>query len=547
MNLLAQFPDVTRNQILDHLGPLLECRKSLLYFTKKAWPVLLGPNREFQDNWHMGCIAEHLEACKLGQIRNVIFNFPPRHGKSSLISCMLVPWWWLTDPDKQFFYASYDLRLAERDSIQTLRLIKSEWYQHNFGHIFHLMQENVRKLDNNMRGFRACTSTSAAALGHGGDIKVLDDPNLVSIKRNQAETDVKREAVNEFYSGAWSTRVNDPRKDINILSQQRTHENDLTGYILALQLEDETNQEYVHVRIPARFEKNNRCKTIILPSTNGKVWEDPRQEDGELLWPGRWGEKELKTLERSLGNPYRISGQLQQRPSPAEGGILKKGHFKVWKQPEPPNFINIIQSWDPALSAKDYERNSYNACTTWGLFKMDDSDLHGLMHLSSWRGRCGYEDLRKRAIRLFSDYRDTGKEEKVPDKKHIPDLVLVEEKARGFDLIQDLRRGGVTSIAFNPDEFGDKIQRVHRITPLLEAGLIWVPGLAPTYDRLRPYSAELLELCTLFPNSESRDIVDTMVQVLLWLYRGGRLMLPDERDWYAPKEKTRREFYGPDS
>lgn len=701
-----------KDEVLEQIMMMVDARKSLLKFTEYAWPVMVGPNKPFENNWHMGCMAEHLEACKLGQIKNIIFNLPPRHGKSSIISVTLCPWWWLDEAWRQFYYASYDLRLAERDSINTHRLLESEWYKKYFGHLFQLITRNVTKLENDKRGYRACTSSRAGSTGHGGDIRICfpyhvevmtdiglfpigkivsqriecrilsynhkkealeynnivnydtnkcnklveiefdggliectedhpiytrngygnykaagcinendilfvphpnfsiavavksvkvkivdecnvynlevennhnyiangilvhncDDPNLVSIKKNQVETDAKREAVNEWYSGAWATRSNDPRKDINIISQQRTHEKDLTGYLLALMMEDITNSEWIHVCLPARFEKSRQCKTIILPSTNGKIWEDPRKEDGDLLWPERWGEKELKRLEKGLGTQYRIAGQLQQRPAPADGGLLKRGHFKIWKHENPPVFDHIIQSWDPALSAKDYENNSYHACTTWGIFK-DDNKFPAVMHLGTWRGRGTYDVLRDRAKRLFLDYRDSGEERFIPPKKdkekekwkgkydniqrmglearpeeitHTPDIVIIEEKALGYNLVNDMRKAGISVIGFNPTEYGDKIERVQKITHLLEAGLVWVPAAPPHYDRLREFSDILVNLCSVFPNSESRDVVDTMTQALLWLTRGGRIFHPDDKEWFEKKPKKERNFYGED-
>ena len=114
------------------------------------------------------------------------------------------------------------------------------------------------------------------------------------------------------------------------------------------------------------FERSRRCVTVPLSSTNGKPWKDPRVNDGDLLWPERFGAEQVETLKKSMNSEYVIAGQLQQRPSPAQGGILKKDWFQWWKEPSPPQCEFVLQSWDTALSTK--ASACYSCCTTWGVF-----------------------------------------------------------------------------------------------------------------------------------------------------------------------------------
>jgi predicted phage terminase large subunit-like protein len=531
--------EINLEEFADEFFPILDAQKSLYSFVKQTWHLLEGPNKPFIDGWHIEALCEHLQACKEGQIQNLLINLPPRCCKSTIISAMLPAWWWIEEPSKQFFYSSYDLKLAYRDSLRTRRLIETDWYIRRWGHVYQLCsdQKNIKKFENTKLGYRACTSSRSGSTGHGGDVRICDDPNLVSIKKNQFEADAKRDAVNEWYSGAWATRFNNPKKDVNIIAQQRTNEMDLSGYLMSL--EDETNKQWVKFIIPMEFEESRRCKTIIFPG-NKKRWEDPREEEGELLWPDFIGQKELKKLKSNLGNEYRIAGQLQQRPAPAEGGIIKKSWFSWWKKAKPPKIYQVIQSWDTALEAN--EMSAYSACTTWGLFN-DDNNITNIIILGLWRGRVEYPELRKMAKRLYEDYRDDGVNEIKKDGLHIPHIVLVENKASGHSLIQDFRRIGVSAMKFDPNRYGDKIQRVRMITPWIEAGRVWVPARPPDYGRLRSFSDNLVELCAVFPNSDSRDVVDTMTQVLLRLIYSGEISHPDDFE-YIQKSNRVVKTYG---
>lgn len=502
-------------------------------FVKRAWYHMEGPASPFIDGWYVGALCEHLEAVSRFEITKLIINCPPRTTKSSILSVLWPAWWWIQAPNIQFYYSSHSMSLTTRDSVKCRRLIESPWYQRQWGHIFTLLddQNTKTKYENNRNGYRASTSINSGVTGHGGDVLVMDDPNNVS----DAESDSVRNSVNDFLSGGWSTRVNNPKKNAMVLAQQRTHEMDASGYRIA----NDRDGEYIKLILPMEFESATRCKTIILPSTNGKVWEDPRQKEGELLCPERMGIKEVQSIKNSLVSEYRIAGQLQQRPAPAEGGLIRKKSFRPWKHEKMPTFTYIIQSWDTALNAN--EMDAYSACTTFGLFN-DEFNIANLMLLGMYRGRIEYPDLRAMAQRLYKDYRYSKTVEIKPDGKHVPDMVLVEAKVSGISLIQDFRRMGISAIAFDPSQYGDKIARVRRVTDIIEAGRIWVPAMAPDFLVLKPFAHDLIEICSVFPNSDSRDVVDSMTQVLLRLKYGGYLTHPE--DEYSKNSGTMKPSHG---
>jgi predicted phage terminase large subunit-like protein len=511
---------------LKHTLNVLEAETSLYDFLKQAWSIIEGKT-PFIDGWHIQSIAEHLEACYKREIKNLLINVPPRTGKTGLISVAFPAWVWLHNPEEKFMYASYANSLTVEHSLKCRRLIESNWYQENWGHLFKLSKDQNAKsfFDNNKTGYRIATSVGGTSTGKGGSTLVVDDGNSAA----DGASDAKREGANNWWDQVWSTRLNNPKKDVRIVVQQRIHEKDISGHIMA---NDDTG-EWVKLILPMEFEEKRRSRTIALPSTNGQIWEDPRAAEGQLLCEERFSKKEINKYKNELGS-YGYAGQYQQRPAPEEGGIIKKPWFCWWKDTTPPEIEFVIMSWDTALTAKDV--SAYSACTTWGVF-YDHNYVENVILLSMWRDRVEYPELREMTKRLYFDYRDTGKQRNPLFKGRPVDMCLIEAKASGDPLIQDLALGGIRAIPFVPNKYGDKIQRVRLITPLIEGGRVWLPAKPPSYDKLLPFADEFLESVACFPNAESRDLVDTMTQALLKLKDGQFLRHPKDERPVVPSYK----------
>lgn len=505
---------------LEYIQNIFKAEISLYEFIKQAWSIIEGKT-PFIDGWHIQAIAEHLEASFYREIKNLLINIPPRTGKTSLISVAFPAWVWIHDSEEKFMYASYANSLAIEHSLKCRRLIESKWYQERWGNKYQLSKDQKAKgfFDNDKTGYRISTSVGASATGKGASILVSDDPN----NARDGESDVKRESTNVWWDQVWATRLNNPKKDVRIVVQQRIHEKDISGHIMG---NDSEEGEWIKLILPMEFEEKRRSRTIVLSTAGGQIWEDPRAKDGQLLCEERFSKKEIDRYKRELG-AYAYAGQYQQRPAPEEGGIIKKVWFQWWKDTTPPQIEFVIQSWDTALTAKDM--SAYSACTTWGIF-YDHNHIENAILLSMWRDRVEYPQLREMTKRLYFDYRDTGKDRNHSFKGRPVDMCLIEAKASGDPLIQDLAAAGVRAIPFNPTKYGDKIQRVRLITPLIEGGRVWLPARPPQYDKLLQYADIFIEAVASFPNAESRDLVDTMTQALLKLKEGKFLLNPkDER------------------
>jgi len=519
---------VISEQEFIYLQSVYKAEDSFYEFVKQAWEVVEGGN-EFVDGWHIKAICEHLEAGYRREILRLLMNIPPRCMKTTLTLIMFPAWVFIKNPSERFLTSSYTRDLSKEAARKCKELILSPWYQERWGHLFSLSKDQREKANftNNKGGAYIATSTNGTTTGRGGTFLIADDPN----DTRRAESVAKKKESIDWFSRTWSTRGNKPSRTVRIVMQQRVDMEDISGFVI----NNDYRNAWVKLILPMEFEVPRCAETVPLPFTKGKKWKDPRTKEGQLLWPEHMTASAVEDLKIEMHSPTAIAGQLQQRPTAAEGDCIKRAWFRWWKESYVPDCIQVIQSWDTALS--DKKTACYSACTTWGLF-YDEKDNLNVILLSAYRGRISYPELRSRAKKLAADYRDDGSKPITPDGKHVPDYVLVEEKSSGISLLQDFNAAGINSFGFNPDKFGNKLTRVHVITHLLEGGRVWVAAEPPNYTRLFGSAAEFVESCVSFP--AERDYTDSMVQVLLKLNIHRMLTNPNDGEFLGEFKKTRR-------
>lgn len=489
---------------------------SLHEFVKQAWPVV-EPGVQFVDGWHLRVICEHLEAISRGQIRKLLINIPPRHAKSTIVSVMWPCWEWVTRPSEKYLCASYSGILSTRDNLKARRLIQSPWYQSMWGDVFRLSgdQNQKTRFENDKTGYRIASSVGGTATGEGGSRLILDDPHGAQ----DAQSDTIRESALEWFDMVWSTRLNDPKRDAMVTIMQRLHEKDVSGRILSL-------GGWEHICLPAEYDGSRRATVL------GQY--DPRKQEGELLWAARFGETELRTLKAQLGE-YGVAGQLQQVPTPAGGGMLRTDWFELWPHDRPmPRMEYVLQSYDTAFTEKT--SGDPTACTVWGVFRHKGE--YATMLLDAWSEHLPYPDLRARVIRDWSA-KYAGDEKDPMNPARSPDIVLVEAKGSGQSLLQDLSRARVPIAPYNPGH-ADKIARAHTVSPLIEAGRVYLPE-SKKGERWASWADNFMRQLSRFPNDEHDDYVDTMTQALRYLHDKRMLSITvsrreDERP--PPRERT---------
>lgn len=448
----------------------------LVEYVRQCWQVV-EPATPYVHGWHIDAICEHLEAITRGELQRLIINVPPRHMKSLLVSVFWPTWEWTQYPSRRFLTASYAQNLSTRDAVKSRRILLSPWYQERWGSVFSLTGDQNEKMryENDQAGYRIATSVGGTATGEGGDRLVLDDPH----KAGEILSTTIRETDIDWLRETWSTRLNDPKNGAEVIVMQRLHERDATGYLLA------EVGGYEHLCLPAQFEPARRATTVL-------GWSDPRQVEGELLWGDRYDAEALEKLSRALGS-YGVAGQLQQRPSPAGGGIVKGAWFKDHTE-APVRFDEILQSWDMAFKKTD--GGSYVAGQVWG---RTGANKYLLARVHQ---RLSFPDTKRALRQMTTDW---------PQAR----LKLVEDKANGPAIIDELRDEIPGLVPVQVD--GSKEARMHAVSPDIEAGNVHLP-----HPDTAPWVREFVGNIESFPRGENDD-GDAMSQALQRLGRGADL------------------------
>lgn len=517
--------------------------ESLSEFVQGAWPSI--DSAEYKPSWAIDAMCDHLEAVTLGHISRLLINVPPRCSKTTIASICWPAWTWArsqksywSGPSVKFMCASYNAALSLTNSNSSRRLLTSPWFQENWGSRFILRddQNTKTKFDNTAGGTRLSTSVGGSLLGIGGDIIVIDDPHNTETEK-VVETDADRAKVLSWWKEVRNTRLNDPKLSAIVVVMQRLHEGDLSGKIL-----DDESDEWTHLMIPMRHDPSRHCVTVKLPQyVDEEPWEDPRTEDEELMWPERFGEKEVARMEGGMG-PYMSSGRLQQAPTPKGGGIIKRDWWQTWDgeaarqyglewsatRKEFPEFELVVASLDTSYGEK--QENDFNALTVWGIWIDRNKNrramlmygwakrlpLHGtIVHRIPGEAQVQFDQRQRDAFGLIEWVADTCKRYKVK-------RLLIEDKTRGRDVAQEINRlyarenWGTQLI--NPA--GDKVSRTHSVVPLFTDRGIWAPNTR--------WADAVIDQCLSFPKADHDDLHDTVTQFLNWARENGLIVRADE-------------------
>ena len=314
------------------------------------------------------------------------------------------------------------------------------------------------------------TSVGGVLTGRGADLIILDDP----LKPDEALSETRRNAVNEWYDNTLLTRLNNKETGVIIIVMQRLHQDDLVGHVMA-----QDNWEVLS--FPAIAEED---ESHVIESPLGRHrWQ---RKAGEALQPERESLLTLAHMRQTIGE-YNFASQYQQNPMPVGGAIVKSRWIRYYKLSDlPRRFTFVLQSWDTAN--KSGELNDFSVCTTWGAIG------ENYYLLDVFRRRLNYPDLKRAVLEQARQYH--------------PDIVLIEDKASGTQLIQDLHFEGLFELhPYEAPSGSDKILRLYAQTAEFESGRVLLPRSAPWLDT---YVHEL----TTFPGSKYDDQVDSTTQAL---------------------------------
>ena len=502
-----------------------KCEMSLSAFVKAAWSVI-EPGQVYVHGWHIDFICAHLEAISDGTLNDdgtyynrLLVNVPPGTMKSLLIGVFWPAWEWgpRGKPHMRYVCASHSLDLAIRDSLRMRRLVTSEWYQGHWGDTVKITgdQNAKAKFETTATGFRqACAFTGIT--GYRGDRVIIDDPLSV----DDANSDAKRETVVTLFKEAVTSRLNNPDESAIVVVMQRLHEADVSGVIL------ENDMGYDHIMLPMRYDPARQCVTAL-------GYTDAREIDGELLFPDRFPEHVVDRDEAAMG-PYATAGQYAQSPEPRGGGIIKDAWWQLWDKTEYPPIEFVVAALDTAYTTKS--ENDPSALTIWGVFSASTDqastrmvDRYGrpidsatttqsealgatakVMMMYAWQDRLEIGNLVKKVEELCV--------------KMKVDLLLIENKAAGHSVAQELRR------VFNTSKFGvqmydpktlDKVARLYSIQHLFSEKMIFAPN--------KDWAEMVIRQTSSFPRGAHDDLVDTVSMGLKHLRDVGMLTRAPER------------------
>ena len=495
MDNLDALPDEVLKEIL-----ALKEAKIKLEIREKATNSFMSFAHHVYENFiegaHHRVIAQKLEAVARGEIKRLIINMPPRHSKSEFASFLMPAWFLGRNPKLKIIQATHNTELAVRFGRKVRDLIDDPAYKEIFPSTV-LKEDNkgAGKWGTNKGGEYFAAGVGAAVTGRGADLFIIDDPH--------SEQDALSETA---FDHAYEWYTSGPRQRLQpggaiILVMTRWGKKDLTGRLLSNQSADPMSDQWEVVEFPA-----------ILPS-------------GNPLWPEFWDKDALLSIKASLP-VQKWSAQWQQQPTSSGSAIIRKEWWRMWDKEKIPPLKYIIQAYDTAFSKK--ETADYSAITTWGVFEPDEGDKEGLILLDAQRGRWNFPELKEVAFEEYNYWE--------------PDMVIIEAKATGKPLIDELRLRGIPALGFSPGRRAggggvDKITRMHMVSPLFEAGLVWAP-------EDKRFAEEVVEEVAAFPNGDHDDFCDSMTLALIRFRQGGFVAIHDEeRLDFADQVPRKREYY----
>ena len=273
---------------------------------------------------------------ELRNVRKLLFNISPRCSKSTVITVCWPCWEWLSMPWLTYMCLSYAQSLATDHSDDRRTIILSDWYQRLSGGMQLSGSKNrVTEFRNNDMGEMKARGLNANVMGGGGFRIINDDPNDV----NKVDSDVLRPKTLKSFKTYEVSRANNANVTANVVVQQRTDEEDVSGYIRA------NDPDYIQVVIPMEAEVDEVHKFPL----SGRII---KRQPGDLMHEARFGDDVIKALKR---DPIIWAGQYQQRPNPAGGGIFKIQNWRL--AIAPPKLQRSIISVDATFDAG--ETNDY--------------------------------------------------------------------------------------------------------------------------------------------------------------------------------------------
>ena len=458
-------------------------KTDFLKFVQTMWP-------EFIHGSHHAKMAKAFERVANGELKRLVINMPPRHTKSEFASYMLPAWFLGLYPAKQVMQISHTADMAEGFGRKVRNLVDSDVYHTVFPET-RLRRDSTAaaRWNTDKNGVYIAMGVGGAVAGKGADLLIIDDP--ISEQEGKGLDPGPFDAVYDYYMTGPRQRLQ-PGGAI-ILVMTRWNKRDLTGRLIDNMVRNPDGDQWEVIEFPA-----------ILPS-------------GQPLWPEYWKLEELEKTRISLDNRF-WQAQYQQNPTSEEGAIVKREWWKKWEDEDPPYCEYTLLSWDTAF--EKHNRADYSALTVWGVFYAEDENGNmraNIILLDAVKKRVEFPELKAWALEAYEEWQ--------------PDSVIIEKRASGASLIQELRRMGIPVQDYTPTKGNDKISRLNSVADIFASGMVWAPETR--------WADELIDDVASFPSGSHDDLVDTVSMALLRFRQGGfvrtALDEPDEERYFKRK------------
>ena len=502
--LLSNLKNMSTKDMLETLTLLeeIEKRKRITLCQNDFLAFIAHVDAAYKFGTHLKRLGGLLMQIEGGAKDRIAVSMPPRFGKSQMISIYFPAWYLGRNPEHKVILASHTSDLAVDMARKVRNLMQSDTYKEIFPGVNIAADAKAAGKWNTTKGGEVfAIGVGGALAGRGAHLAIVDDP--LSEQDLKAGNTASLDVVYEWFRAGLRTRLM-PGGRLAIL-HTRWHQRDLIGRLTKDAAMNPDTDQYEIFEFPA-----------ILTTPNPNYDPDDPESHSEVqksLWPEQWSLESLLRTKASMP-AWQWTAQYQQTPTAQEAAIIKKDNIKWWTKQDPPAVDYTVQAWDTALTTK--ERSDYSVCQTWGVWKNEDG-VDNVILLNCVRGKYEFPELKRTAMQQVKDW--------------TPDTVIVETKASGQPLVDEMRRSGIYVQEFSPGKGQDKIARVNAISDMFTSGQVWFPE---TW-----WASEVVDELLAFPAGEFDDAVDACSLALLRIRKGGLLRLAsdnvDDDDYVAPR------------
>lgn len=468
-------------------------RKSFASFAIGAFKVV-EPAIEFENNWHIHCIAEHLEALDRGEIEpRLIINIPPRTLKSYMVAQTFPAWKLGHAPQTKFISTSYGLEVAEANARRCKQIMTSDWYNRLFPLTkISPMLDRIMHYETTMSGQYYAASALSPITGLGADWVIVDDP----LKPMEAYSDAIRNSTNQNIRTTLLNRFNDKRTGKFVMIMQRLHDDDPTANLAR-------DGGYHILKLPAETKTQI---SVVLPH---QAWT---MRPNSLLFKARLSRETLNRLRIDMSEAN-YAGQFLQEPVAIGGGEFKDGWVQHYAQgsvkPKEMNvYILVDQAGGEELNRKKRKLSDWTALLVIGLAPDNNYYL-----LDAVRDRLNPTERIETIFQLHKKWNAlTGK----PPKVGCEQIGLMTDT----HYLKEKQKQEAYHFPIVPLGSGQRIskeERIRKMIPDMQNGRWWTPDSLTYVDiegRRWDLVRELVDVeMATFPRSRYDDMIDCLSRI----------------------------------